>query len=98
MMVYWHVDKNATCVYSHLKTCVSSEVGSMIKGVLRHDTDMDMSKTYVDTHGQSTIGFAFSHLLNFDLLPRLKNLNKQKLFYSSDKHKNSYPNLNGSSN
>ena len=93
VMIYWHVDKNATCIYSQLKTCASSEVGSMIRGVLRHDTNMDMNKTYVDTHGQSTIGFAFSYLLNFDLLPRLKNLNKQKLYYSSVKHKNDYPHL-----
>jgi len=63
------------------------------KRVLRHDTKMNMDKAYVDTHGQSTIGFAFSHLLGFDLLPRLKNLNRQKLYYSSAKHKNNYPNL-----
>ena len=93
VMVYWHVDKNATCIYSQLKTCSSSEVGSMIRGVLRHDTNMDMNNAYVDTHGQSTIGFAFSHLLHFNLLPRLKTLHKQKLFYPSFKHKNDYPNL-----
>jgi len=93
VMIYCHADKYATCVYSQLKTCSSSEVGSMIRGVLRHDTKMNMDKAYVDTHGQSTIGFAFSHLLGFDLLPRLKNLNRQKLYYSSAKHKNNYPNL-----
>lgn len=93
VMIYWHADKYATCVYSQLKTCASSEVGSMIRGVLRHDTKMNMDRAYVDTHGQSTIGFAFSHLLNFDLLPRLKNLHRQKLYYSNAKHKNDYPNL-----
>ena len=56
-------------------------------------TETTLHYPYVDTHGQSTIGFAFSYLLNFDLLPRLKNLNKQKLYYSSAKHKNDYPNL-----
>ncbi len=25
----------------------------MIEGVLRHETEMDIDKTYVDTHGQS---------------------------------------------
>ncbi|WP_284346743.1 Tn3 family transposase [Rickettsia endosymbiont of Oedothorax gibbosus] len=93
VMIYWHVDQNSTCIYSQLKTCSSSEVGSMIKGVLDHCTKMDMQKTYVDTHGQSTIGFAFSHLLNFDLLPRLKNIKKQKLYYSATKDKNNYQNL-----
>jgi TnpA family transposase len=93
VMIYWHVDKNAACIYSQLKTCSSSEVGAMMQGILRHSTAMDLQKGYTDTHGQSAIGFGFSHLLHFDLLPRLKNLNKQKLYFSSVKHKNNYPNL-----
>ena len=52
----------------------------MIEGVLRHDTEMDVDKQYVDTHGQSEVGFAFCHLLGFQLLPRLKNLKKQRLY------------------
>lgn len=93
VMIYWHVDAKATCIYSQLKTCSSSEVGAMIQGVLKHSTAMDMQKGYVDTHGQSTIGFAFSYSLHFDLLARLKNLNKQKLYYASEKDKSNYPNL-----
>ncbi|HLD95560.1 MAG TPA: Tn3 family transposase [Alphaproteobacteria bacterium] len=83
VMVYWHVDKKALIVYSQLKTCTSSEVGSMLKGILEHDTAMEMNEIYTDTHGQSAVGFAFSHLLGFDLLPRIKNINKQKLYKAS---------------
>ena len=68
------------CIYSQLKSCSSSEVAAMIEGVLRHETDMDVEKTYVDTHGQSEVGFAFCYLLGFELLPRLKNLKKQRLY------------------
>lgn len=93
VMIYWHVDKNAACIYSQLKTCSSSEVGAMIHGILRHSTKMELKKGYVDTHGQSNIGFGFSYLLHFDLLPRLKNLNRQKLYLTSSKDKNKYPNL-----
>jgi TnpA family transposase len=91
VMIYWHVDKKSACIYSHLKTCSSSEVGAMMKGFLNHDTNMEMNQLYVDTHGQSAIGFAFSHLFHFDLLPRLKNINQQKLFRASTTH--FYPNL-----
>lgn len=42
-------------------------------------TEMSVQKSYVDTHGQSEIGFAFSHLLGFSLMPRFANLHKQKL-------------------
>jgi TnpA family transposase len=79
VMIYWHVEKNSVCVYSQLKVCSSSEVAAMIEGVLRHDTEMDVERQYVDSHGQSEVGFAFCHLLGFALLPRLKNLKKQKL-------------------
>ena len=68
VMVYWHVDTNSVCIYSQLKTCSSSEVASMIEGVLRHCTKMHVEKNYVDTHGASEVGFAFSYILNFDLL------------------------------
>jgi TnpA family transposase len=83
VMIYWHVEKKSTCIYSQLKRCSSSEVASMIEGVLRHCTEMSIDKQYVDTHGQSEVAFAFSYLLGFNLMPRLKNIAKQKL-YSPD--------------
>ncbi|MCP4901599.1 MAG: transposase, partial [bacterium] len=72
VMIYWHVAKRSTCIYSQLKRCSSSEVAAMIEGVLRHCTDMNVEKQYVDSHGQSEVAFAFCYLLGFDLLPRLK--------------------------
>jgi len=93
IMVYWHVDTNALCIYSQSKTCTSSEVGAMIKGVLEHSTEMDLNSAYVDTHGQSTIGFGTCWLLHFKILPRLKNIHKQKLYMVSDSDKDVYTNL-----
>jgi len=71
VMIYWHVDKKSLCIYSQLKDCSSSEVGSMIKGIIDHDTDMDIKRVFIDTHGQSVIGFAVSYLLNFALYPTI---------------------------
>jgi TnpA family transposase len=93
IMIYWHVDTKSMVVHSQIKTCLSSEVGAMITGVLRHDTKMNMNKAYTDTHGQSTVGFGFSYGLGFDLLPRIKGIHRQKLYYPSAAHKNNYPNL-----
>lgn len=95
IMVYWHVEKHSVCVYSQLKACSSSEVAAMLEGVLRHDTEMEVEKNYVDTHGQSEVGFAFCYLLGFQLLPRLKNIKRQKLCRSHkgepEKHVNLQP-------
>lgn len=79
VMIYWHVEKKSVCLYSQLKNVSSSEVPAMINGILNHCTEMSVEKSYVDTHGQSEIAFAFSYLLNFDLMPRLANLSRQKL-------------------
>lgn len=93
VMVYWHVDTKSLCIYSQLKTCTSSEVGSMLNGILKHCSQMNLKKGYVDTHGQSTIGFGFSYCLQFDLLPRFKGINKQKLFVADIRDKKKFSNL-----
>ena len=63
VMIYWHMERRATCIYSQFKRCSSSEVAAMIEGVLRHCTDMEIQRQYVDSHGQSEVAFAFCHLL-----------------------------------
>lgn len=52
----------------------------MVDGAIRHGTDMQVEANYVDTHGQSAIGFGITELLGFDLLPRIKRINKVKLY------------------
>ena len=52
----------------------------MIEGLLRHLTSAEIDRQYTDTHGASIVGFAFSHLLDFQLLPRLKNIGSARLY------------------
>lgn len=93
VLIYWHVERKSTCIYSQLKSCSSSEVAAMITGVLRHCSDMQVERNYVDTHGQSEIGFAFCSLLGFQLLPRLKNIHAQKFYRPETGNPDAYPNL-----
>ena len=93
VMIYWHVDTKSVCIYSQLKSCSSSEVSSMIEGVLRHCTEMNVQKNYVDTHGASEVGFAFSYMLDFDLLPRFKNIQSQRLYIVDKDDMNKYKHL-----
>src|SRR3954466_7630507 len=92
VMIYWHVERRSTCIYSQLKT-PSSEVAAMIEGVLRHCTEMAVEKTYVDSHGQSDVAFAFCRLLGFQLLPRLKGLSRQRLYRPEAEGPADYPGL-----
>ena len=93
VMIYWHVEKHAACIFSQLKTCSSSEVAAMIEGLLRHATTAEITKNYVDSHGQSEIAFAFCSLLGFDLLPRLKAIHSQRLYLPQAGTAETYPNL-----
>ena len=93
VMIYWHVEKKSVCIYSQLKRCSSSEVAAMIEGVLRHCTEMEVEQQYVDSHGQSEVAFAFSSLLGFDLMPRLKAIASQKLSRPTPGNVDAYPNL-----
>jgi TnpA family transposase len=93
IMIYWHVERHAVCIYSQLKTCSSSEVAAMIEGLLRHATEMEVDKNYVDSHGQSEVAFAFCRLLGFQLLPRLKAIHAQKLYRAETGQPEAYPNL-----
>jgi TnpA family transposase len=86
VMIYWHVERKSVCVYSQLKTCSSSEVAAMMEGLIRHaaDVDSDITANYTDTHGASVVGFAFTHLLGYRLLPRLKNIGAARLYRPAD--------------
>ncbi|MFJ2705430.1 Tn3 family transposase [Streptomyces sp. NPDC087428] len=95
VMIYLHIERKNVCIYSQLKSCSSSEVAAMIEGLLRHCTDAEIESNYVDTHGASIAGFAFTELLNFRLLPRLKNIGSIRL-YRPDDAPPGWPALGGS--
>src|SRR5664280_775782 len=84
VLIYWHVERKSACIYSQLKSCSSSEVAAMLEGLLRHMTDAEIDRNYVDTHGASVVGFAFTYLLGFRLLPRLKNIGSQRLYRADE--------------
>ena len=52
----------------------------MIEGLLRHCTDAEIEANYVDTHGASVVGFAFTELLG----SRLKNIGSIRLYRPDD--------------
>lgn len=93
VVIYWHVERRSTCIYSQLKQCSASEVAAMITGVIRHCTDMAVQRQYVDSHGQSEVAFGICRLLGFELLPRLKPIHSQKLYLPSAGHAARYPQL-----
>ena len=80
VMIYWHAERKSLGIHSQLKSPSSSEVASMIEGVMRHCTQLEVDRQFVDSHGQSVVAFAFTKLLGFQLLPRLKAIHAQRLY------------------
>jgi TnpA family transposase len=80
ILIYWHVERGSMVVHSQTLRASASEVHAMVEGAVRHGTTMKVEGNYVDSHGQSEIGFGVTRLLGFDLLPRIKQINKVKLY------------------
>lgn len=93
-MIYWHVERRSVAVHSQLISCSASEVAAMIEGAIRHGTTMSVNANYVDSHGQSEIGFGLTRLLGFELLPRIKRINHTRLYRPATGEPHAHPNLN----
>ena len=89
--IYWHTDMKAALhlLAAQAVQCLGS--GRDAGRRLRHCTAMEVDRQYVDSHGQSTVGFALCHLLKFALMPRLKAIASQKLYRPVTGHPDDYP-------
>ena len=93
VMIYWHVERRSMAIHSQLLDCTASEVAAMVEGAMHHGTAMQVEGNYVDSHGQSEIGFGITRLLGFDLLPRIKRINQVRLYRPAAGEPDAYPRL-----
>jgi TnpA family transposase len=93
ILVYWHVERGSVVVHSQTLRASASEVHAMVEGAIRHGTTMKVEGNYTDTHGQSEIGFSITRLLNVDRLPRIKRINKVRLYRPAAGEPDAYPRL-----
>lgn len=95
VLVYWHVEKGSLCIYSRLKSDMTPEWAAMIEGLVRHETDLKIERSYTDSLGQSTVAFAFAKLIGFELMPRLRGIAHQKLSLHEKGVGKNFPELDG---
>jgi TnpA family transposase len=91
ILIYWHIERGSMVVHSQTLRASASEVHAMVEGAIRHGTTMKVEGNYVDTHGQSEIGFGITRLLGFDLLPRIKRINRVRLYRPAAGQPDAYP-------
>jgi TnpA family transposase len=80
ILVDWHVETHAVCLYSQLRNLSFSAGAAMMEGLIRHETEMRVEKNFVDAQGQSEVAFAVCHLVGgVRLRPRRKRLKDERL-------------------
>ena len=62
IVLSWHGETTAGCLYAPLRHVSFSAVAAMIAGLLRHDTERRVEKHWGDSPGQSAVAVAFCHL------------------------------------
>ncbi|MEU5029366.1 Tn3 family transposase [Streptomyces milbemycinicus] len=93
ILMYWHVECGSAVVHSQTLRASAPEVAAMVEGAIRHGTTMSVEGNYVDSHGQSQIGFGITRLLNVDQLPRIKQINRVRLNRPNAGQPGAHPNL-----
>jgi TnpA family transposase len=68
-------------------------ISAMVEGAMHYRTEMDVEANYVDSHGQSEIGFGITKLLGFELKPRFKRINVTKLYLPDTEFRAQVPDL-----
>ena len=96
VLVYWHVETNAVCLYSQRRNFSCSEVAALIEGLIRHETELRVEKNFVDSQGQAEVALAFCHLLGgIRLMPRLKRIQYERLYLPDTGMAGAFPNRAG---
>jgi len=76
--MYTHVSDRWPIIYHQPIVLGERQPGVAIEGVIRQ-TELNIDRLAVDTHGYTDVAMAFSHGLGFDLCPRLRNLRERRL-------------------
>ena len=86
VMIYWHVERQQRVHLLPAEEPVRPlRWPPCSKGCCATAAPRRSTRNYVDTHGASVVGFAFSYLLGFNLLPRLKNIGAARLNRPGDR-------------
>ena len=77
--VYWHVEQGAVAIHSQVKSPSCTEVAPMIEGVVHHGTLAAIETNCTDSGGQSLPAFGLCRPLQFELLPRFRQVKRFSL-------------------
>lgn len=77
--IYQHVLDQWGVIYDLPIVLMDRQAGAAIEGVVRQ-TQVEIERLSVDTHGYTDFGMAQAKILGFDLCPRLRNMRERRLY------------------
>jgi TnpA family transposase len=77
---YSFVADNYAPFYSTPIECTDRDAAFVLDGLLYNESDLDLEEHYTDTHGYTEINFAAFAMLGRRFCPRIRGLQKQRLY------------------
>jgi TnpA family transposase len=77
---YSFVADNYAPFYSTPIECTDRDAAFVLDGLLYNESDLDLKEHYTDTHGYTEINFAAFAMLGRRFCPRIRGLQKQRLY------------------
>ncbi len=92
-VAYYHVSDTYIALSSDFISCGAYEALYLLDGVLKNESSIQPDKIHGDTHAQSLAIFGLSHLLGISIMPRIRKINKLKMYKSSKNKEDCYENI-----
>lgn len=80
---YYHVSDKYIALFSHFIPCGVREAIYILDGLMANESDIQPEVLHGDSHAQTFPVFALAYLLGIELMPRMRDLNRQQLFRPS---------------
>lgn len=84
LISYFLTADNYICLFSHFIPCGIHESNYILDGLSENEIDIDPKNIHGDTHAQTLSTFGLSHLLGFNLMPRIRKIKKLRFYKPSD--------------
>ena len=77
--LYAHTSDSFLRMHQQPIPCRLREAAFSLDGLMEHDTELDTTVCYIDTHGYIEVAMATAALLGYELAPRIKDIKEQPL-------------------
>lgn len=79
--IYRHLADQYQAYSTKIINSSDRDATHIFDGIINHNTDLDITEHYADTHGYTNQVFGFAHLMGISFAPRIKNISSMRLYH-----------------